>query len=1087
MLTRRNHFWARRMMEAHTFENVAEKPSFPAEEEIILKRWQEIKAYEQCLEDSRGKPAFTFYDGPPFATGLPHYGHHLAGTIKDVVCRYAHQTGHYVERRWGWDTHGLPIEYEVDKKLNIKGKPDVMKIGIAKYNEECRSIVSRFATEWEQLVQRFGRWISFDNCYRTMDRNFMESTWWVFKTLHEKGQVYRAFRVMPFSTACCTTLSNFEVSQNYMEVSDPSIVIKFKCKESDFWILAWTTTPWTLPSNQALCVHPELTYLKLHNKKIDEKWILGKDRWEWVKTQLKLKDAEFSILEEVKGASLRGISYVPLFPYFIDYVHAKAHHVICDTYVTTESGTCIVHQAPSHGEDDFRVCLREGLIEKNGNYMIQCVDDSGNFTPAVSDFAGRYVKDADKDLIEALKKSNNLVHNTREVHSYPHCWRSDTPLIYKAVPSWFVRVETVRDKLLANNELTTWVPPFVKEKRFHNWLTEARDWCVSRNRYWGTPIPIWVSADMEEIVCIGSVEELEQYAGHSVDDLHMHNIDHIEIPSKQGKGMLKRIPEVFDCWFESGSMPYGQQHYPFEKKKEFEQKFPATFIAEGLDQTRGWFYTLMVIATHLFDKPPFLNLICNGLVLAADGKKMSKRLNNYPDPSLVVDTHGADAVRLYMCNSPVVRAEPLKFKEEGVKNVVREVFLPFYNAYRFMVQESFRYEQTHSCLFVPSHEAVSQSTNDMDRWFTALCHDLIGFVHQEMSAYRLYTVVPRVVGFLDDLTNKYVRMNRGRMRGDFGQEDAMRSLSTLYFSMLDVTILLAPVTPFITEFVYLNLRRALPKGHAKNRESVHFVMLPEKDETLADANIVRAVATMHKVIELGRTSRDRRKVGIKMPLRSMVITCATEEQKADLERLRGYIEEELNVQALSIELGGDKIVLEAIPNFKLLGLKIGKQMPQAKAAINALTQEEIRKFQETKTLDLLGFTFTEEEITLRRHVKGLTDPNLEGNSEDDIAIVLDFSTDENLTALYLSREVVNRVQKLKKEAKLQTGDAVQIWADNFSPRLEAVTRKNKEYIEKLLRMELCLSTADPIEIIIAREDFDVEGDKMRVTITQRRN
>eukprot|EP00397_Hematodinium_sp_SG-2012_P007060 GEMP01007101.1.p1 GENE.GEMP01007101.1~~GEMP01007101.1.p1 ORF type:complete len:1075 (+),score=233.55 GEMP01007101.1:88-3312(+) len=1073
---------------AHTFESVAEKPVFPKEEEIILQRWQEIKAYEQCLNDSKDKPPFTFYDGPPFATGLPHYGHILAGTIKDVVCRYAHQTGHYVERRWGWDCHGLPVEYEIDKKLNINCKADVMKLGVDKYNEECRGIVTRFAKEWEQTVHRFGRWIDFENGYNTMDLNFMESTWWVFKTLFEKDQVYRAFRVMPFSTACGTTLSNFEVSQNYMEVSDPSIIIKFKCVDSDFWVVAWTTTPWTLPSNQALCVHPTLKYLKIHNKKAGEKWILGKDRWQWVQTQIKLQPKDFEILEEIDGITLRGIQYEPLFDYFKDVVEpTKAFHIICDEYVTTDTGTCIVHQAPVHGEDDFRVCVREGIIEKNGKNMIQCVDDDGMYTSAVSHFARRKVKDCDKEITEKLKAQNNLIYNGREFHNYPHCWRSDTPLIYKAVPSWFIKVETIRDKLVANNKKTHWVPQHVQEKRFHNWLSDARDWCVSRSRYWGTPIPIWVSDDFEEVVCLGSVKELEEYAGHPITDIHKHKIDHIQIPSRKGKGMLKRIPEVFDCWFESGSMPYGQQHYPFAGKEQFETSFPATFIAEGLDQTRGWFYTLMVLSTHLFDRPTFQNLIVNGLVLASDGKKMSKRLKNYPDPIEVVNMHGADAIRMYMCNSPVVRAEPLKFKEEGVKNVVREVFLPFYNAYRFMVQESFRYEQHQNCIFVPSAELVASSPNEMDRWFTASCHELIGYVRSEMAAYRLYTVVPKLVDFLDQMTNWYVRLNRDRMRGNFGAEEALASLSTLYFAILDVTILLAPVTPFITDFIYLNLRRGLPDGHPKKRESVHFVMIPEKDERLADPGIVRAVKTMQKVVEMGRTCRERRKVGIKMPLKGMVVTCTTDEQKVDLERLRNYVEEELNVMDLTMVTGGDQVKFEAIPNFKVLGKKVGKMMPDVKKAITALTEDEIKRFNDTKTLDLLGFTFGEEDIELRRQVAGLTDPNLEGHSEDDLAIVIDFTSDENLNAFYLARELVNRVQRLRKDAKLQQDDPVEMWADEFTPKLQAIATEKKEYVDKLLRRELHLVPRAGDEVVLATEQFEVEGEMLRVTITQKKN
>lgn len=590
-----------------TFQTVAEKPHFPTEEVNTLERWKEIDAFKQSLKQSEGKKPYIFYDGPPFATGLPHYGHILAGTIKDVVTRYQHQRGYHVERRWGWDCHGLPVEYEIDKKLGISGRQDVLDLGIDKYNEECRSIVLRFTAEWRKTIERFGRWIDFDNDYKTMNLNFMESVWWVFKQLFDKGLIYRAHRVMPFSTACNTSLSNFEVALNYKEVSDPSIIVRLKIVgEEDSYVLAWTTTPWTLPSNTALCVNPELTYLRV--KKVDDgaEWIVGKDRWDWILSSIK-KDGkkDFKVLKECKGSELVGIQYEPLFSFFEKKViKEKAWRIVSDGYVSTDAGTCIVHQAPAFGEDDNRVCLQHGVILKDGTGLVCPVDDSGCFTAEVPDFQGQHVKAADKDIKIKLKEIGALVFNGEEKHNYPHCYRSDTPLIYKAVGSWFVKVEDIREKLIASNNQTYWVPPFVKEKRFHNWISEARDWCISRNRYWGTPIPLWCSSDFEEIVCIGSVAELEEYAGRKITDIHRHFIDDIQIPSKMGKGMLKRVDDVLDCWFESGSMPYAQQHYPFERKEEFESSFPAQFIAEGLDQTRGWFYTLMVLSTHLFEKPP---------------------------------------------------------------------------------------------------------------------------------------------------------------------------------------------------------------------------------------------------------------------------------------------------------------------------------------------------------------------------------------------------------------------------------------------------------------------------------------------------
>jgi len=1083
------------MAGTNTFEPVLDKPHFPTEETKTLQYWKDIDAFQESLRQSKGKPPYVFYDGPPFATGLPHYGHILAGTIKDVVTRYAHQRGFHVERRFGWDCHGLPVEYEIDKKLGIKGRPDVMKMGIDKYNEECRSIVQRYTGEWKRVIERFGRWIDFDNDYKTMDLSFMESCWWVFKELFNKGLVYRAFRVMPYSTACGTPLSNFEVSQNYKEVSDPSIIVRFKViDQAETYLLAWTTTPWTLPSNVALCVNPELTYLKLKNKADGVVWIIGKDRLAWVCSSVK-KDAkkDFDIIEEMKGKEMVGMAYEPLFDYFKGKALPKAWHVVSDGYVTTEAGTCVVHQAPAFGEDDNRVCLAAGIILKDGTGMICPIDDSGCYTDEVPDFKGQHVKAADKDIKEMLKKKGQLVYNGNEVHNYPHCWRSDTPLIYKAVPSWFIKVEDARAKLIASNNETYWVPAFVKEKRFHNWLTEARDWCVSRNRYWGTPIPLWVSSDFEEVVCIGSVAELEEHAGRKITDIHRHLIDDIQIPSKMGKGMLKRIDEVFDCWFESGSMPYASKHYPFEGKDDFEKTFPAQFIAEGLDQTRGWFYTLMVLSTHLFGKAPFQNLIVNGLVLASDGKKMSKRLQNYPDPQEIVESHGADAVRMYMCNSAVVRAEPLKFKEDGVRDVVKDVFLPWFNAYRFLVQESYRYEGAAGVMFKPDSKRVLASDNVMDQWINASCNDLIKFVREEMEAYRLYTVVPRLLSFLDNLTNWYIRLNRDRMRGNDGPEQAYTALCTLYSVLLNATVCLSPVTPFITEHIYQNLSRALPEGDPLKAKSVHFVMIPEPNLEAIKPDIVRAVERMQSVVELGRTCRERRKVGLKTPLRSMTIMNKSKEFMQDVQTLQKYIEEELNVMEVLFQSLAGEVSLAATLNFKALGKKLGKDMKKVQDAVKDLTQKQLEEFESSGKIEICGYSIEGEELALSRQVKDLADPNKDVHSDAETMVVMDFTEEEDLVLMTISREVTNRVQKLRKDTKLQQDDPVIMWAEvvpgkKGTGRLKKSLEVKRDYLEKLLRRPLWdAALLQGHEVAVNKsvfESFDgPDGDQLSVTIT----
>ncbi|CAL8085616.1 unnamed protein product [Prunus armeniaca] len=867
--------------------------SFPKQEDTILNLWSEIKAFETQLARTEGLPEYVFYDGPPFATGLPHYGHILAGTIKDIITRFFSMTGHHVIRRFGWDCHGLPVENEIDRMLGIKRRDDVLKMGIDKYNEKCRGIVTRYVEEWEKVITRTGRWIDFKNDYKTMDLKFMESVWWVFAQLFQKGLVYKGFKVMPYSTGCKTPLSNFEAGQEYRDVPDPEIMVAFPIvgdlQKANF--VAWTTTPWTLPSNLALCVNANFTYVKVRNKYSGKVYVVAESRLSALpsdkpkenvangsvddskKLNSKTKgssggkketvDTSYEVLEKVSGASLVGKKYEPLFDYFKEFSDV-AFRVVADNYVTDDSGTGVVHCAPAFGEDDYRVCLENKVINKGEN-LIVAVDDDGCFTERITDFSGRYVKDADKAISEAVKANGRLVKSGTFTHSYPFCWRSKTPLIYRAVPSWFIRVEQLKEKLLENNTQTYWVPDFVKEKRFHNWLENARDWAVSRSRFWGTPLPVWISEDGEEIVVMDSIEKLEKLSGVKVFDLHRHNIDNITIPSSRGPeyGVLRRIDDVFDCWFESGSMPYAYIHYPFENVELFEKNFPGHFVAEGLDQTRGWFYTLMVLSTALFGKPAFRNLICNGLVLAEDGKKMSKSLKNYPSPMEVIDDYGADALRLYLINSPVVRAEPLRFKKEGVFGVVKDVFLPWYNAYRFLVQNAKRLEVEGFAPFRPiNHATVEKSSNVLDQWINSATQSLVYFVQQEMNGYRLYTVVPYLLKFLDNLTNIYVRFNRKRLKGRTGEEDCRMALSTLFNVLLVSCKVMAPLTPFFTEVLYQNMRKVLNESE----ESIHFCSFPQA-EGKRDERIEQSVTRMMTIIDLARNIRERHNKPLKTPLR----------------------------------------------------------------------------------------------------------------------------------------------------------------------------------------------------------------------------
>ncbi|XP_019166023.1 PREDICTED: isoleucine--tRNA ligase, cytoplasmic [Ipomoea nil] len=1091
--------------------------SFPKQEERILQWWDEVKAFKTQLDRTKDMPEYIFYDGPPFATGLPHYGHILAGTIKDIVTRYQSMAGHHVTRRFGWDCHGLPVEHEIDKKLGIKSREDVIKMGIDKYNEECRGIVTRYVAEWEKTVVRMGRWIDFRDDYKTMDLKFMESVWWVFAQLFDKGLVYRGFKVMPYSTGCKTPLSNFEANSNYKEVPDPEIMVSFPIVDDQDGasFVAWTTTPWTLPSNLALCVNANFVYLKVRNKFDGKIYVVAESRL----SELPLEKAKkgttngavndtqnsnpkskpsggksknldtYEILDKISGSSLVGKKYVPLFDYFKDFSDT-AFRVVADNYVTSDSGSGIVHCAPAFGEDDYRVCVEHQIINKGEN-LIVAVDDDGCFTERVSDFARRYVKDADKDIIQAVKEKGRLVKSGNFTHSYPFCWRSDTPLIYRAVPSWFVAVEKIKDQLLMNNKETYWVPDFVKEKRFHNWLENARDWAVSRSRFWGTPLPVWMSEDGEEIVVMDSIDKLEKLSGEKVTDLHRHKIDHITIPSSRGSefGVLRRVEDVFDCWFESGSMPYAYIHYPFENVKLFENNFPGHFVAEGLDQTRGWFYTLMVLSTALFGKPAFRNLICNGLVLAEDGKKMSKRLKNYPQPTEVINDYGADALRLYLINSPVVRAEPLRFKKDGVYGVVKDVFLPWYNAYRFLVQNAKRFEVDGLGAFTPfDKKTLQSSSNVLDQWINSATESLVHFVRQEMAAYRLYTVVPYLLKFLDNLTNIYVRFNRKRLKGRTGEEDCRTALSTLYHVLLTSCKAMAPFTPFFTEVLYQNLRKVLNGSEG----SIHYCSFPEVEGKRWE-RIEQSVSRMMTVIDLARNIRERRNKPLKTPLRNMVVVHPDEDFLQDIkEKLKEFVLEELNVQSLetcsnTLEYAS----LRAEPDFSVLGRKLGKSMGEVAKAVKAMSTEDILAFEKAGEVTFAKHTLKLSDIKINRGFKrpdNRTEDEIDAAGDGDVLVVLDLVIDESQLKTGAAREIVNRVQKLKKKSALEPTDVVQVYfrpLDEDKSVSQQVLETQKEYITDAIGSPLLpADSIPPSAVILGEESFDGVSDlKLSFTIT----
>ncbi|TFY65942.1 hypothetical protein EVG20_g5142 [Dentipellis fragilis] len=1004
--------------------------NFAKEEEKVLQFWREIDAFQTSLKLSEGRPEFSFYDGPPFATGLPHYGHLLAGTIKDIVTRHAHVSGFHVNRRFGWDTHGLPVEHEIDKKLGITCREDVLNMGIDKYNAECRAIVMRYAGEWRRTVERMGRWIDFDNDYKTLNTTFMESVWWAFKQLFDKDLVYRGLRVMPYSTGLLTPLSNFEAGLNYKDVNDPAITVSFPLVDDPGTsLLAWTTTPWTLPSNLGLCVHPDFTYIKIHDQERDENFILHE---KLLRTLFKdPKKAKYKKLGQFKGSDMKGWRYVPLFEYFTEKFEDKAFRVLVDTYVSDDSGTGIVHQAPAFGEDDHRVALAHGVIR--ADEMPPCpIDDSGRFTSEVPEFEGQYVKTADKEIQKVLKAKGRLVVQGTMNHSYPFCWRSGTPLIYRAIPVWFVRVQPIIDQLVENNNQTRWVPQSVGDGRFANWLANARDWNISRNRFWGTPIPLWASEDMEEIVAIGSVEELERLSGETgITDLHLDKINHITIPSKQGKGTLKRIEEVFDCWFESGSMPYAQLHYPFENKELFEQTFPADFVSEGIDQTRGWFYTLLVLSTHLFGRAPWKNLIVYGLVLAADGKKMSKSLKNYPDPNDIINLYGADATRMFLVNSPIVRGDNLRFREDGVREVLSRVLLPWLNAFRFFLGQVALLKKTTGHEF-QYHAHAAVSNNVMDRWILARCQSLIKLVQEEMAAYRLYTIIPRLLSLIDELTNWYIRFNRRRLKGEDGKEDTIAALNTLFETLFTLCRTMSSYTPFLTENMYQTLRTFIPEDpKAGDTRSIHFLMFPDVKQEYFDTVIERQVKRMQAIIDLTRNIRERHNLSLKTPLKELLVFHANKEYLDDVRSLERYIMSELNVRDVVFTSDEQQsgVRYRAVADWAVLGRKLRGNLKIVKEALPKLSSDEVKSYTESGHITVAGIELVAGDLTVQRYIElpPGTEQQYATHTDNDAVVRLDVQIHPELASEYLAREFINRVQKLRKKAGLQATDDVFIF------------------------------------------------------------
>ncbi|MDD7984256.1 isoleucine--tRNA ligase [Lentisphaera marina] len=1033
-------------------ENQNENFSFVESEKKILDFWKDQEIFKKSLEQTKDCPPYIFYDGPPFATGLPHHGHLVASTLKDIIPRYFTMKGRYVERRFGWDCHGLPIEHEIDKKLGMSAQDAVEKIGVKAYNEECRGIVQRFTSEWEKTISRIGRWVDFENDYKTMDTDFMESVWWVFGQLWEKGLIYQGTKVVPFSTALGTVLSNFEAGSNYQDVQDPAVTIFFKLKDEDAYLAAWTTTPWTLPSNLCLCTNADIKYVKVRDEEKQITFYMAEARLEHYS-----KKNTLEVLGTVTGADLKGRQYEPLFPYFADLAEENCFQILNDDYVTTESGTGIVHIAPGFGEDDNRVMQEEGI-----KASVCPVDDAGKFTNKITDYAGVYVKDADKEIIKDLKERGRLYERSSYLHSYPFCPRSKTPLIYKSIPSWYVNVEAIKEKMVAANKQIHWVPDHIKEGRFGKWLEGARDWAISRNRVWGTPIPIWINDTTDKRICISSIEQLKELSGVELSDLHRENTDDVSFSIPGEEGTYKRITEVFDCWFESGSMPYAQLHYPFENKEMFDAGYPAEFIAEGLDQTRGWFYTLTVLSAAIFDKPAFKNVIVNGLVLAKDGRKMSKSERNFTAPDNLMEEFGADALRLYLITSGLVKGEEQKFDDKGVKDMVRTALLPWFNSFKFF--------KTYADLdgWDPAKHYV-EGDNITDNWLISNLQTLKKNISKEMDAYQLYNVVPALFTFIEDLTNTYIRLNRGRFWAEGLEADKCAAYSTLYTALQELSISMAPFAPFFSEFIYQELKEMNSSSDAP--ESVHLCTYPTADESKINSLLEDAVDRMNQIILLGRQKRNQVKIKVKTPLQELTVIHKDEALLKEIARLENYIKTELNIKSVSYDQDEAKYInFFTKPNFPALGKRLGKQMGKFTGLIKKLSEAEIAKFERQGSIELDGEVFTQGDIDIFREAR-------EGHdalSNSLISIELNCELSPELLREGLAREVINRIQRSRKDAGFNVGERIALTVKS-DDNLQLAIEEHQEYIcGETLTNSISFSSEGSYDFEFKIDDYSLE-------------
>ena len=1003
------------------FKQNLEKSGYPQIEERILKFWEEHKIFEKSISSRNENNPFTFYEGPPTANGKPGIHHVMSRTLKDLVCRYKTLKGFRVERKAGWDTHGLPVEIEVEKSLGIKQKSEVAEFGVEKYNEACRKSVFTYLDLWEKMTTRMGYWIDLNSAYVTLTNEYIESVWWALKTLFDKGLIYKDYKIVPQDPKSETVLSSHELALGYRETKDPSVYVLFKIINLDEHFLVWTTTPWTLISNVALAVGAEVNYVKI--KTDGKKIILAKDLLSIIK-------GEYEIIEEIKGADLEGIEYEPLFNYV--KVNKKAFYVCLADFISTEDGSGIVHIAPAFGADDY------DLSKKYNLPMVQPVTRGGLFTDEVTDFAGQFVKDADKDIIIKLKQEGKLYKKETIVHMYPFSWRHENvPVIYYARESWFIRTTSIADRMVQLNKTINWQPPEVGSGRFGNWLEENKDWALSRDRFWATPLPIWVSDD-GDLIAIGSIEELkkgfieENGKRISVEDygnidLHKPYVDKI-LFERNGK-IYKRTPELIDVWFDSGSMPFAQYHYPFENKEWFEkQAFPSDFICEGIDQTRGWFYTLHAIATMLFDNVAFKNVIVNELILDKSGMKMSKTKGNTVDPFVLFDKYGADATRWYLVtNSPPWR--PTLFDEEGLVEVQRKFFGTLFNTYSFFALYANIDKFNYSGSAIPYNER-----EEIDRWILSKLNSLVAEYENLMDDYDVTKAARAVSSFtIDHLSNWYVRRCRRRFWKSEMNKSKLAAYQTLYECIITVCKLTAPFTPFISEEIYQNLNSETKK---EKFESIHLSDFPEV-KTI-DKNLELKMDIAQQVVYITRAMRAKSNLKVRQPLKKIMVVADKSKREA-LQLMKDVILEEVNIKELIVLEDDSEIVKKsAKPDFKVLGPKFGKKVNAVANLIRTFDKEQITKLEKNENVII---NINGEEFIITRNDAEIVSAEIKDwvvESENGIIVALDTELNENLIAEGLAREFVNRVQNMRKDAGFDVTDKINIDYDGNEVLVNAI-------------------------------------------------